>query len=102
MRACWAVRPATSFSRHELAILPTSGPAGPGYDVLMLSSDATRVVAARPAPGAGDRELKFTLPAGRVHIARRRLESVCRRDPEFPAAAVWTIYYDTPALISLG
>ncbi len=68
----------------------------------MLSSDATRVVAARPAPSAGDRELKFTLPAGRVHIARRRLERVCRRDPEFPAAAVWTIYYDTPALISLG
>ena len=27
---------------------------------------------------------------------------VCRRDPEFPAAVVWTIYYDTPALVSLG
>ncbi len=27
---------------------------------------------------------------------------LCRRDPEFPAAIVWTIYYDTPALVSLG
>ena len=68
----------------------------------MLSPDATRDVAARPAPSAGERELKFILPAGRVHLARRRLESVCRRDPEFPAAVVWTIYYDTPALVSLG
>jgi VTC domain-containing protein len=68
----------------------------------MLSPDATRDVAARPAPSAGERELKFTLPAGLAHLARRRLESVCRRDPEFPAAVVWTIYYDTPALASLG
>jgi hypothetical protein len=66
----------------------------------MLSPDATRDVAARPS--AGERELKFTLPAGRAHLARRRLESVCRRDPQFPAAVVWTIYYDTPALASLG
>lgn len=50
----------------------------------------------------GERELKFTLPAGRVHLARRRLESLCRRDSEFPAALVWTIYYDTRALGSLG
>ena len=68
----------------------------------MLSPEATRDVAARPAPSAGERELKFILPAGRAHLARRRLESVCRRDPEFPAAVVWTIYYDTPALVSLG
>ena len=68
----------------------------------MLSPDATRDVAARPAPSAGERELKFTLPAGRVHLAHRRLEHACRRDPEFPAAVVWTIYYDTPALGSLG
>jgi len=68
----------------------------------MLSPEATPDVAARPAPGGGERELKFTLPAGRVHFARRRLESLCRRDPEFPAAIVWTIYYDTPALASLG
>ena len=69
----------------------------------MFSPEATRdVAAARPAPNAGERELKFTLPAGRAHLARRRLESVCRRDPEFPAAVVWTIYYDTPAFASLG
>jgi hypothetical protein len=69
----------------------------------MVSPEATRDVAARPAPGgAGERELKFSLPASRVHLARRRLDSLCRRDPEFPAAIVWTIYYDTPALISLG
>jgi hypothetical protein len=68
----------------------------------MFSPDATRDVASPPAPDAGERELKFTLPAGRVHLARRRLETVCRRDPEFPAAVVWTIYYDNPALASLG
>jgi hypothetical protein len=68
----------------------------------MLSSDATRDVAPRKAPRAGERELKFTLPAGRAHIVRRRLENLCRRDPEFPAAFVWTIYYDTPALVSLA
>lgn len=68
----------------------------------MLSSEATRDVAPQKAPRAGERELKFTLPAGRVHIVRRRLESLCRRDPEFPAAIVWTIYYDTRALVSLG
>ena len=69
----------------------------------MHISRATGDVAARPAPTAlGERELKFTLPAGRADIARRRLESLCRRDPEFPAALVWTIYYDTPALVSLG
>jgi hypothetical protein len=50
----------------------------------------------------GERELKFTLPAGRVHLARRRLESVCRRDPQFPAALVWTMYFDTPAKASLS
>jgi hypothetical protein len=68
----------------------------------MLSSEATRDVAPRTAPRAGERELKFTLPAGRVHVVRRRLENLCRRDREFPAAIVWTIYYDTPALVSLA
>lgn len=68
----------------------------------MLSSDATRDVAPPPAPSLGERELKFSLPASRVHIARRRLERLCRRDPKFPSAIVWTIYYDTPALDSLG
>jgi hypothetical protein len=68
----------------------------------MLSSEATRDVADRPAYGPGERELKFTMPAARVHLARLRLETLCRRDPEFPAAIVWTIYFDTPALVSLG
>jgi hypothetical protein len=68
----------------------------------MLIPDATHDVAARPAPSLGERELKFTLPAGRAPLARRRLDSLCRRDPEFPSAIVWTIYYDTPALASLG
>ena len=90
------------FSPVNLAILPTLGPASTGHDALMLSPDATRDVAARPAPSAGERELKFILPPDVAHLARRRLESVCRRDPEFPAAVVWTIYYDTSALVSLG
>lgn len=68
----------------------------------MPNSQATRDVADRVAPSADERELKYTLPAGRAHLARRRLDTVCRRDPEFPAAIVWTIYYDTPALASLG
>ena len=68
----------------------------------MHIAEATPDVAARTAPRAGERELKFTLPAGRVHVARQRLESLCRPDPEFPSALVWTIYYDTPALDSLG
>jgi len=68
----------------------------------MFRREATADVASPPAPEAGERELKFILPAGRVHLARRRLETVCRRDPEFPAAIVWTIYYDSPALVSLG
>ena len=67
----------------------------------MLTPEATPDVAVRPAPSA-ERELKFTLPAALVLLARRRLDSVCRRDSQFPAAVVWTIYYDTPALVSLG
>ena len=80
-----------SFSAPELAILPT-----------VLIPEATRDVAGRPALGADERELKFTLPASRVHLARRRLETFGRRDPQYPSALVWTIYYDTPALVSLG
>ena len=68
----------------------------------MLNPQATHDVAARPAPSGGERELKFTMPAARAQLARRRLETLCRRDPEFPSAIVWTIYYDTPALVSLG
>jgi hypothetical protein len=50
----------------------------------------------------GDHELKFTLPEGRVDLARRWLHSICRPDRQFPAALVWTIYYDTPDLATLG
>jgi hypothetical protein len=58
-------------------------------------------VAVEGAP-ASDRELKFSLPAGQVDLVRRLLESVCRRDPDHPAAIVWTIYYDTADFGSLG
>ena len=68
----------------------------------MLIPEATHDVAARPAPSLGERELKYTLAAGRAQLVRRRLDTLCRRDPEFPSAIVWTIYYDTPALASLG
>jgi hypothetical protein len=68
----------------------------------MFNPEAASDVAAPPALQAGERELKYTLPAGRVHLARRRLDTVCRRDPAFPAAVVWTLYYDTPSLVSLG
>ena len=61
----------------------------------MLSPLATPDVAARPAPHNGERELKFTLPEGRVDFARRWLERICRRDPKFPEAVVWTIYSTT-------
>jgi hypothetical protein len=70
--------------------------------VSIPSQRATRDVAASPASSEAERELKFTLPNARAHIARRWLESSCRRDPEFPAAIVWTVYYDTPALTALG
>ena len=42
------------------------------------------------------------MPAARADLARRLLERYGQRDPAFPAAIVWTIYYDTPALASLG
>jgi len=67
----------------------------------MLSPEA-RDIAARPVPNENQRELKFILPDGRVDLARGWLERICRRDPEFPAAVVWTIYYDTSGLISLS
>jgi hypothetical protein len=60
----------------------------------------TNTDAALPTP-VGDRELKFTLPDGRVGLARRMLEAACWLDQDYPAAYVWTIYYDTPYLTSL-
>jgi hypothetical protein len=68
----------------------------------MLSSVAIDGAAARPASRDDERELKFVLPNSRADIARRRLDRLTRRDPEFPAAIVFTIYYDTPGLLSLG
>ncbi len=68
----------------------------------MLSPEAARGTAPPPALRNGERELKFAVPDGRVDMARRWLERICRRDPDFPAAVVWTIYYDTPRLASLG
>jgi hypothetical protein len=68
---------------------------------LMVGPDAAHD-AAPVKPGLGERELKYTLPAGRAGLARRWLEQLCRRDPQFPAAIVWTIYYDTAGLTSLG
>ena len=55
-----------------------------------------------PPAAEAEREIKFTLSAGRAHVARDWLERLCRRDPRYPAAIVWTMYYDTPAMISLG
>jgi hypothetical protein len=68
----------------------------------MPGTGATDDAAASPASADGGRELKFALPHGRVDAARRWLDAICRRDPQFPAAVVWTIYYDTPDLASLG
>jgi hypothetical protein len=69
--------------------------------LLMTSREETPVGAARSTAGA-EREIKFTLPAARAHVARGWLERLCRRDPKYPAAIVWTLYYDTPGLASLG
>ena len=54
------------------------------------------------APNKSERELKFALTGGRAIFARQWLEQFCRRDPEFPEAIVWTVYYDTPGLVSLA
>ena len=68
----------------------------------MRSPQATPDAAARPAAREGEHELKFIVPDGRAGLARCWLDLICMRDPTFPAAVVWTIYYDTPALLSLG
>jgi hypothetical protein len=65
----------------------------------MVSAEATRELAREAL--AGERELKFALPASRAGIARGWLDRVSRRDAKYPAAIVWTIYYDTPQLTSL-
>jgi hypothetical protein len=68
----------------------------------MTSREATPGGAARSTAAGTEREIKFTLSAARAHVARGWLERLCRRDPKYPAAIVWTVYYDTPALASLG
>ena len=48
-----------------------------------------------------ERELKFVLPMARAELVRRWLDTICRPDPEYPDADVWTVYYDTPDWQSL-
>ena len=48
-----------------------------------------------------DRELKYTLPAGRMPFVERWLATVCRPDPQHAQGDVWTVYYDTPDCASL-
>ncbi len=49
-----------------------------------------------------ERELKYVVPAGKALLARTMVSALCRPDPDYPSAAVSTIYYDTPALDLLG
>ena len=64
---------------------------------------STAVAPVRPA-GAGslERELKYLLPAGRAFLARKIVSALCQPDPVYPAATVFTIYYDTPDLTLLS
>jgi hypothetical protein len=68
---------------------------------MSLAASAADVALERTS-GSGDHELKFSLPAGRVDLVRRLLDDTCRRDVDYPAALVWTIYYDTPDLRALA
>lgn len=58
---------------------------------------ATDIAPALPR-AALERELKFALPEARAGLAGRVLDAICRPDPQFTAAVVSTIYYDTPHL----
>jgi hypothetical protein len=69
--------------------------------MMSLAASAADVALERTS-GSGDHELKFSLPAGRVDLVRRLLDDTCRRDVDYPAALVWTIYYDTPDLRALA
>lgn len=59
----------------------------------------------RPALSAAvpelERELKFSVPPGRVSAVRHWLRTACLADAQFPSAVVWTVYYDTPGVQSL-
>lgn len=68
---------------------------------LCYNSRFMRLATARPAPVAGaglEHELKFVLPAARAEGALGLLRSLCRPDPQYRAAFVSTIYFDTPWL----
>lgn len=49
-----------------------------------------------------ERELKYVVPAGRASLARGIVSALCRPDARYPAATVFTIYYDTPDLVLLS
>lgn len=59
-------------------------------------------VAPADAPAALEREVKFVLEPGRGPFARQLLDALCQPDPNYPAAVVSTIYYDTARLDFLG
>jgi VTC domain len=60
---------------------------------------STAMPAARPAGGGSlERELKYVVPAGRALLARGIVSALCRPDAHYPAATVFTVYYDTPGL----
>jgi hypothetical protein len=45
-----------------------------------------------------ERELKFVVPASKGPFARAIVAAFCQPDPKYPAATLWTVYYDTPDL----
>ncbi len=63
------------------------------------------VAVARPPEGNSlslERELKYVVPAGRALLVRSIVSALCRPDTRYPAATVFTIYYDTPDLALLS
>lgn len=58
-----------------------------------VNDDVRRSDAASP-----ERELKFVVPAGKGPLARSIVAAFCRPDAKYPAATLWTVYYDTPEL----
>jgi hypothetical protein len=55
------------------------------------------VTTASPVGGSSlERELKYVVPAARAPLARGIVSALCRPDANYPAATVFTIYYDTP------
>ena len=61
------------------------------------------VVAARqPAGSSLEREIKYVVPAGKALLLRSMVSALCRPDTKYPAATVFTIYFDTPDLALLS